>query len=59
VAKVQVLRDLHIKMMIMVKSSNYKFINPKEAPNIKFKIASDEIKLVFNPTTYVHLVNIS
>lgn len=55
----QVLKDLQVKMMIMIRNNDYKFENPKEQPLIKFKIASDEIKLIFNPITYVHLVNIS
>ena len=47
-------------MMIMIRDGNFKkFQNPITKPLIKFKIASDELRIVFNPTTYVHLVNIS
>lgn len=55
----QVLKDLQVKMLIMIRNNDFKFANPIEKPLIKFKIAADEIKLIFNPITYLHLVNIN
>ena len=55
----QVLKDLEVKMLIMIRNNDFKFANPIEKPLIKFKIAADEIKLIFNPITYLHLVNIN
>jgi hypothetical protein len=46
-------------MLIMIRNNDFKFANPIEKPLIKFKIAADEIKLIFNPITYLHLVNIN
>lgn len=55
----QVLKDLHIGMMIMIRDEGYKkFENPVLKPLMKVKVAAEEIKLVFSPITYLHLVNL-
>ena len=47
-------------MMIMIRDEGYKkFENPILQPLMKVKVSADEIKLIFNPITYVHLANIS
>lgn len=46
-------------MMIMIRDEGFKkFDNPIFKPLMKVKVSADEIKLVFNPITYLHLVNI-
>lgn len=54
-----VLKDLNIGMMIMIRDESKKFSEPLTKPLIKFRISTDEIKLLFTPITYRHLVNIS
>jgi hypothetical protein len=48
-----------MKLMIMVRENVSMINDPINSPLIKFKISSEEIKLVFNPITYIHLVNIA
>jgi hypothetical protein len=43
----------------MIRDEGYKkFENPILQPLMKVKVSADEIKLVFSPITYLHLVNI-
>lgn len=43
----------------MLRKSDFKFQDEINSPLMKLKVESDEIKLVFDPTSYIHLVNIS
>ena len=43
----------------MIRDEGYKkFDNPILKPLMRVKVAAEEIKLVFSPITYLHLVNI-
>jgi len=46
-------------MMIMIRDNNFKkFPDPVNSPLMKLRISADELRIVFTPKTYVHLVNI-
>lgn len=56
----QVLKDLDLRMAVMsLINTKLAFHQHHPLPLMKFWIESDEIKLVFDPKSYIHLVNIS
>jgi hypothetical protein len=56
--KKEVLKDLSLKVQIMIKESSNPQIKPDENPMVHIKISADYVRVYFNPIIYMHLLNI-